>query len=64
MAISPTCLLITSIVPLVLSSAPCIVFLTSDAAFDIHWVGAAGQEIPLEAALKAANSAKTQHGDP
>jgi quercetin dioxygenase-like cupin family protein len=35
-----------------LGSAPCLVFLTSDAAFDIHWVDAAGQEIPLEAALK------------
>lgn len=46
-----------------LSSAPCIVFLTSDAAFDIHWVNAAGQEIPLEAALKAAKSANTQHGN-
>ena len=46
-----------------LGSAPCIVFLTSDAAFDIHWVDAAGQEIPLEAALKAAKSAKTQHGN-
>jgi quercetin dioxygenase-like cupin family protein len=35
-----------------LGSVPCLVFLTSDAAFDIHWVDAAGQEIPLEAALK------------
>jgi quercetin dioxygenase-like cupin family protein len=42
-----------------LGSAPCLVFLTSDAAFDIHWVNADGQEIPLEAALKAAKSAKT-----
>ena len=40
-----------------LSSAPCIVFLTSDAAFDVHWVDAAGQEISLEAALKATKSA-------
>jgi len=32
---------------------PCFVFLTSDAAFDIHWVDAAGQEISLESALKA-----------
>jgi quercetin dioxygenase-like cupin family protein len=46
-----------------LGSAPCIVFLTSDAAFDIHWVDVAGQEIPLEAALKAAKSIKTQHGN-
>lgn len=44
-----------------LGSVPCIVFLTSDAAFDIHWVDATGQEIPLEVALKAANSTKTQH---
>ena len=42
-----------------LGAAPCVVFLTSDAAFDIHWVDAAGQEIPLEAALKAVKSAKT-----
>lgn len=47
-----------------LSSAPCVVFLTSDAAFDIHWVDAAGQEIPLQDALKAAQSAKTQHRNP
>lgn len=46
-----------------LSSVPCIVFLTSDAAFDVHWVDAAGQEISLEAALKAAKSTKTQHGN-
>ena len=36
-----------------MGSAPCLVFLASDAAFDVHWVDAAGQEIPLEAALKA-----------
>jgi quercetin dioxygenase-like cupin family protein len=42
-----------------LDSAPCLAFLTSDAAFDIHWVDAAGQEIPLEAALKDIKSAKT-----
>jgi quercetin dioxygenase-like cupin family protein len=42
-----------------LGSAPCIVFLTSDAAFDIHWVDAAGQEVPLETAVKGAKSAKT-----
>jgi len=47
-----------------LSAAPCLVFLTSDAAFDIHWVDATGQDIPLEAALKAAKSAKTPHGNP
>jgi len=33
-------------------AAPCLVFLTSDAAFDIHWVDADGKEIPLEAAMK------------
>jgi quercetin dioxygenase-like cupin family protein len=42
-----------------LASAPCLVFLSSDAAFDIHWVDAAGQEIPLEMALKAVKSTKT-----
>jgi hypothetical protein len=36
-----------------------MVFLTSDAAFDIHWVDATGQEVPLEAAMKAVKSAKT-----
>jgi quercetin dioxygenase-like cupin family protein len=38
-------------------AAPCLVFLSSEAAFDIHWVDAAGQEIPLEAALKNAKAA-------
>jgi quercetin dioxygenase-like cupin family protein len=47
-----------------LSAAPCIVFLTSDAAFDIHWVDAAGQEISLDQALKAAQATKTQHRSP
>jgi len=36
-------------------TAPCLVFLTSDAAFDIHWVDAEGKEIPLEQAIKPAN---------
>ena len=40
-----------------LGSTPCKVFLTSDAPFDIHWVDAAGQEIPLETALKNAKPA-------
>jgi quercetin dioxygenase-like cupin family protein len=42
--------------------APCLVFLTSDAAFDIHWVDADGNEIPLAAALKSAKctAASTQ----
>jgi quercetin dioxygenase-like cupin family protein len=34
------------------SSAACLVFLSSDAAFDIHWVDASGKEISLEAAMK------------
>jgi quercetin dioxygenase-like cupin family protein len=40
-----------------LGSNPCRVFLSSDAAFDIHWVDASGQEIPLETALKNAKTA-------
>lgn len=39
-----------------LGSVPCLVFLSADAPFDIHWVDAAGQEISLEAALKAART--------
>jgi len=35
-----------------------LVFLTSDAAFDIHWVDGRGQEISLENAMKAAKPAK------
>lgn len=42
-----------------LSSTACMVFLSSDAAFDIHWVDAAGQEIPLETAMKGVRPAKT-----
>jgi quercetin dioxygenase-like cupin family protein len=38
-------------------AAPCLVFISSDAAFDIHWVDADGKEISLESALK---SGKTQ----
>jgi quercetin dioxygenase-like cupin family protein len=34
------------------SSAPCLVFLSSDAAFDVHWVDSAGNEISLDEALK------------
>ena len=33
-------------------AAPCFVFLTSDAAFDIHWVDADVKEISLEQATK------------
>jgi len=36
---------------------PCLVFLSSDAPFDIHWVDATGQEIPLEAAMQAVKPA-------
>ena len=44
-----------------LGSTPCQVFLSSDAAFDIHWVDAAGKEIPLETALKSAKPATKSH---
>jgi len=37
-------------------TAPCLVFISSNAAFDIHWVDSAGQEITLEAALKNAKA--------
>jgi len=39
-------------------AAPCTVFLTSDAAFDIHWVDADGKEISLAEAMKAAKGGK------
>ena len=45
-------------------SSPCLVFLTSEAAFDIHWVDAAGQEISLEAALKNVKPAKASPPKP
>jgi quercetin dioxygenase-like cupin family protein len=32
---------------------PCLVFLGSSAAFDVHWVDADGKEISLEAATKS-----------
>jgi quercetin dioxygenase-like cupin family protein len=35
-------------------AAPCVVFLSSDSAFDIHWVDPAGKEIPFEQAVKPA----------
>ncbi len=44
-----------------LGSTPCMIFLSSDAAFDVHWVDAAGQEIPLETALKNAKPATKPH---
>lgn len=34
-------------------ATPCLVFISSNATFDIHWVDAAGNEIPIEAALKS-----------
>ncbi len=34
-------------------SGPCTIFILSDGAFDIHYVGSHGQEISPEAALKA-----------
>jgi quercetin dioxygenase-like cupin family protein len=37
-------------------TAPCLVFISSDAAFDLHWVDADGKEIPVEAALKNAKA--------
>ena len=40
-----------------LGVAPCLVFLSADAPFDIHWVDGAGQEISLDAALKAGQRA-------
>lgn len=36
-------------------TAPCIIFLQSAAAFDIHYVNAAGDEIPLSEALKTSS---------
>lgn len=41
-----------------LGSAPCLVFLTSDAAFDVHWVDAEGKEIPLAEAVKNAKTTR------
>jgi len=41
-----------------LGAAPCLVFLSSDAAFDIHWVNADGKEISLDAALKVTKRTK------
>jgi len=37
-------------------TAACLVFISSDAAFDLHWVDAGGKEIPLEVALKSAKA--------
>jgi quercetin dioxygenase-like cupin family protein len=33
-------------------TSPCLLFLSSDAAFDIHWVDAEGKEITFEQAVK------------
>lgn len=38
-------------------TAPCLVFLSADGPFDIHWVDGAGQEISLDAALQGAKRA-------
>jgi quercetin dioxygenase-like cupin family protein len=46
-----------------ISSTPCMVFLSSDAAFDVHWVDAAGNEIPLETAMKSLKQAKKLKGE-
>jgi quercetin dioxygenase-like cupin family protein len=43
-------------------AVPCTVFLTSDAAFDIHWVDADGKEISLADAMKAAKGGKAASG--
>jgi len=45
-------------------AAPCLVFISSDAAFDIHWVDKDGQEISLEAAMKAVKPAAAAHTKP
>jgi quercetin dioxygenase-like cupin family protein len=37
-------------------SNPCLVFLSSDAAFDVHWVDEKGTEIPFEQAVKPAKT--------
>jgi quercetin dioxygenase-like cupin family protein len=37
-------------------AAPCLVFISSNAVFDLHWVDADGKEIPVEAALKNAKA--------
>jgi quercetin dioxygenase-like cupin family protein len=38
-------------------TAACLVFLSSDAAFDVHWVDADGKEIPFEQAVKTTKTA-------
>jgi hypothetical protein len=38
------------------ATGPCLVFISSNAAFDLHWVDADGKEIPVEAALKNAKA--------
>ena len=44
-------------------TSPCLVFLSADAAFDIHWVDAEGKEIPLEQAVKPTKAtSKTNKG--
>lgn len=45
-------------------AGPCLVFLTSDGAFDIHWVDKDGQEISLEAAMMAGKPAAAAKAKP
>jgi quercetin dioxygenase-like cupin family protein len=40
-------------------TSPCLVFLSSDAAFDVHWVDAEGKEIPFEQAVKPTKATAT-----
>lgn len=42
------------------SSGACLVFLSSDSAFDVHWVDSAGKEVSLGEALKATGPRKTK----
>jgi hypothetical protein len=39
-------------------TASCTFFITTDGAFDIHYVDASGNEIPVDQALKPAGSSK------
>jgi hypothetical protein len=54
-AISWTCLRVTYIAQLARAQLRAW-FISSDAAFDLHWVDAGGKEIPLEVALKSAKA--------
>ena len=39
-------------------SAPCLVFLSSDGAFHVHWIDDSGKEITLEAAMQNVKTPK------